>query len=139
MRFLTLIRRLRHKLMLRQAFKDGLQIGKDVRIMGLPQFGSDPSLIKIGSHVTISRDVTFITHDGATWVFRARPEYKGLESFGRIVIEDNCFIGVGSMIFPNIKIGPNAVVGAGSIVTRSVPPNTVVAGSPARPLCTVDE
>ncbi len=43
------------------------------------------------------------------------------------------------MILPGVRIGDNCVVGAGSVVTRSVPANTVVAGVPARPVCTYDE
>jgi Acetyltransferase (isoleucine patch superfamily) len=48
-----------------------------------------------------------------------------------VEIGDNCFIGVGAVILPNVRIGPNAVVGANAVVTRDVPPNAVVAGSPA--------
>lgn len=48
-----------------------------------------------------------------------------------VEIGDNCFIGVGAVILPNVRIGSNAVVGANAVVTRDVPPNTVVAGSPA--------
>ena len=57
----------------------------------------------------------------------------------RIEIKDNCFIGTGTTIMPGISIGPNAVVGAGSMVTESVPPDTVVAGVPARIICTLEE
>lgn len=139
MEILSVYRRWRDRLLLRRAIQNGLILGKDVRIMGIPRFGTEAYLISIGNHVTISTDVAFITHDGATWVFRHRPEYFGLQRFGRIDIEDNCFIGARSTLLPGIRIGPNSVVAAGSIVTRSVPPNTVVAGVPARPLFTTDE
>jgi NDP-sugar pyrophosphorylase family protein len=107
--------------------------------MGIPRFGSEPYLVRIGNHVTVSSDVHFITHDGATWVFRHREQFRGLQRFGRIDIEDNCFIGAGAFLMPNIRIGPNSVVGAASVVTKSVPPNTVVAGSPARCICSYEE
>ncbi|GBD13884.1 2,3,4,5-tetrahydropyridine-2,6-dicarboxylate N-acetyltransferase [bacterium HR24] len=129
----------RNYLLLRHYVRQGLRLGRDVRIMGKPDFGSEPYLIEIGDHVTISSRVTFVTHDGATWVFRHLPQYRGLQRFGRIVIEDNCFIGTGAIILPGVRIGPNAVVAAGAVVTRSVPPDTVVAGVPARPVCTYDE
>ena len=130
---------LRNRLLLRYYLRQGLRLGRDVRIMGKPDFGSEPYLIEIGDHVTISSRVSFVTHDGATWVFRHLPQYRGLQRFGRIVIEDNCFIGTGAIILPDVRIGPNAVVAAGAVVTRSVPPDTVVAGVPARPICTYQE
>jgi len=124
---------------LRRCIKRGLQIADDCRLMGLPNFGSEPYLISIGRHVTISSRVSFINHDGGTWVFRELPKYRGVIKFGRIVIHDNCFIGTGATIMPGVSIGPNAVVAAESVVTADVPPNTVVGGVPARVLMTVEE
>lgn len=51
---------------------------------------------------------------------------------GTIEIFDHVMIGAGSKILPNVKIGPNVIVAAGSIVTKDVPPNSVVAGVPAK-------
>jgi acetyltransferase-like isoleucine patch superfamily enzyme len=136
---LTLLSRLRNWLLLRQYLRAGLRMGKDVRIIGRPAFGSEPYLISIGNHVTISSEVGFITHDGATWVFRHLPQYRGLQRFGTIEIKDNCFIGARAILMPGISIGPNSVVGAGAVVTRFVPPNTVVAGCPARVISSVEE
>jgi acetyltransferase-like isoleucine patch superfamily enzyme len=118
--------------------RQGLKLGQDVRIIGKPDFGEEPYLIEIGDHVTVSSRVSLITHDGATWVFRDRPEYKGLQRFGRIKIGNNCFIGERSIVMPGVSIGDNCVVGAGSVVTRSVPDNCVVAGSPARYICSYE-
>jgi len=59
--------------------------------------------------------------------------------FGTIVIRDNCFIGNNAILLPGIEIGPDSAVGAGSVVTRTVPPRTIVAGNPARPIKTLDE
>lgn len=111
----------------------------DCRFMGFPTFGSEPYLVRIGRHVTIASNVSFITHDGGTWVFRDQSRYKRVIKYGRIEIHDNCFIGSRATIMPGVAIGPNAVVAAGSVVTKSVPPNTVVAGVPARFLCTVEQ
>jgi acetyltransferase-like isoleucine patch superfamily enzyme len=119
--------------------RQGMKLGKDVRIIGKPDFGDEPFLIEVGDHVTISSRVSLITHDGATWVFRDRPEYRGLQRFGRIRIGSNCFVGERSIVMPGVSIGDNCVVGAGSVVTRSVPDNCVVAGSPARYICSYDE
>jgi acetyltransferase-like isoleucine patch superfamily enzyme len=119
--------------------RQGLQIADDCRLMDLPNFGSEPYLISIGRHVTISTRVSFINHDGGTWVFRHRPEYRDVIKFGRIVIHDNCFIGSGVTLMPGVSIGPNAVVAAQSVVTDDVPEGTVAAGVPARVLMSVEQ
>lgn len=129
----------RNKWLLRSAVRRGLKLGRDVRVIGKPDFGSEPYLIEIGHHVTVSSNVTFVTHDGGTWVFRHLPEYQGLQRFGRIRVGDNCFIGTRAIILPGVTIGSNCVIGAGSVVTRSVPDNSVVAGSPARYICSYDD
>jgi acetyltransferase-like isoleucine patch superfamily enzyme len=105
----------------------------------MPDFGSEPFLISIGKHVTIAARVAFITHDGGTWVFRDQAKYREVIKYGRIVIHDNCFIGYGSTIMPGVSIGRNAVVAAHSVVTKDVPPDTVVGGAPARTLMSVEE
>jgi acetyltransferase-like isoleucine patch superfamily enzyme len=116
--------------------KKGYFIGKNNRIY-IRSFGTEPYLIKIGDHCTITTGVVFITHDGGAWVFRR--EMPELNVFGKIEIKDNCFIGINSIILPNVTIGPNSVVGAGSVVTKDVPPNSVVAGVPAKFICSVEE
>lgn len=116
--------------------KKGCLIGNNNRIF-ITDLGTEPYLIKIGNHCTITAGVTFITHDGAAWVFRE--EIPNLNVFGKIEIKDNCFIGISSIILPNVTIGPNSVVGAGSVVTKDVPPNTVVAGVPAKVICSIEE
>ena len=52
---------------------------------------------------------------------------------------DNVFIGCNSTILNNVRIGPNAIIAAGSVVTKDVPPNSVVAGVPARVIATFDD
>lgn len=114
----------------------GAQIGENCRIL-IRGLGTEPYLIRIGNHCTIAGDVAFLTHDGAAWVFT--DELPKLQRFGTIEILDNCFIGYGAILMPNVRIGPNSIVGAGAIVTKDVSPNTVVAGSPAKPICTLEE
>jgi len=114
----------------------GTRIGENCRIM-IRSLGPEPYLVSIGNHCTIAPGVAFTTHDGGTWIFSE--EIPSLQKFGRIDILDNCFIGMCSVILPGVRIGPDSVVGAGAVVTKDVPPRTVVAGSPAAPILTIDE
>jgi len=114
--------------------KQGAIIGDQCSIIPT-SLGTEPYLVRIGNHVTIASGVTFITHDGATWLFR--DEVPDLQVFGPIIIGDNCVIGQSAILFPNIRIGNNSIVGAGSVVISDVPPDTIVMGIPARPFGSV--
>ena len=117
----------------------GVKTGKDCKLIGHPNWGSEPWLIEIGNHVEISGLVNFITHDGSTWVFRRDERYKGVLRYGRIKIGDNCFIGMGTTILPDVAIGNNCIIGACSVVTKDVPEGSVYAGVPARFICKVED
>lgn len=115
-------------------------IGKNVNIVGGANFGSEPYLITIGDNTTISFDCAFVTHDAATRVIRNLPNgNKETVIYGPITVGNNCFIGCRSVILPNVKIGDNCIIGAGSIVNQDIPSNTVAAGVPCKPICTLDE
>jgi acetyltransferase-like isoleucine patch superfamily enzyme len=140
-----LIRGLRERLKLRkyndftiaEYFREqGAIVGDDCRIL-IRALSSEPWLVRIGRHCTLSIEVALVTHDGSAWLFTE--EHPSVQSFGPINIGDNCFIGARAVIMPGITIGSNSVVGAGSIVTKDVPPNTVVAGVPARPICDTEQ
>ena len=68
----------------------------------------------------------------ATHPVKAEERYNGVEYGFPVTIGDNCWIGAGAIICPNVKIGDNVVVGAGSVVVKDVESNTVVAGNPAK-------
>ena len=116
--------------------KEGVRIGYGNRIH-TRDLGSEPYLLKIGNDCVLSANVRFITHDGGSGIFRK--EIPNLNVFGKIEIKDGCFIGMDAILMPNIVIGPHSVVGAGSVVTKDVPPYSVAAGSPARVICTLEE
>lgn len=113
----------------------GVRLGEGCRIY-TANFGSEPWLIRIGNRVCISNDVTFVNHN-LNWPFQEK--YASLTSFGRIDIKDNCQIGIGATILPGVTIGPNAIIGACSVVTKDIPPDSVAAGNPARVVCTLQE
>lgn len=116
--------------------RQGAQIGDDNRLT-IRNLGQESYLIKIGNHCTIAPNVLFLSHDGATWVFTE--EYPSLQKFGPIIINDNCFIGMNSIILGNVTIGPNSIIGAGSVVTKDIPPNVVAAGNPAKVVSSIEK
>ncbi len=121
------------------AVKNGVQMGSDVRFTGSINFGTEPYLISIGNHVCIT-GATFITHDGAVWVIKGlKPDVKDIVAYGKITIKDNVFIGKNTTILRGVTIGENTVVGACSLVNKSLEPNSVYAGVPAKRICSIDE
>lgn len=113
----------------------GAQVGDDCRLYSV-QFGSEPYLISIGNHVTITGDVTLLTHDGGVWVWRhIDPK---IDYVRPVIIEDNVFIGVKAIIMPGVIVGRDSIVGAGAVVTKSVPAGSVVVGVPARVVSTTE-
>ena len=114
--------------------RSGITVGEGCRIF--TRIGStEPWLISIGNRVTISANVYFVTHDnGIIKVLDGKTDVVG-----PITIGDRCFIGMNSTILLGVTLGENCIVGAGSVVTRSFPPHTVLAGNPARAICTTEE
>ncbi|MGO9340658.1 MAG: acyltransferase [Terracidiphilus sp.] len=114
----------------------GARVGEGCRILNTT-FGPDPWLISIGDRVTVTAGVQFITHDGSTWLLR---DEKGRRyRFAPIEIGNDVFIGMNTLILPGVKIGNRVIVGAGSVVNRSIPDNCIVAGVPARFIGTFDQ
>ena len=76
------------------------------------------------------------THGGG---IVARLLYPNFDVFGCVTIGNHVYIGTNALIMPGVTIGDNALVAAGSVVTKSVPAGVVVGGNPAKILCTIDE
>ena len=111
-------------------------IGRGCSILPTTVF-SDPQITRLGNNVHFST-CTLIGHDGSIAMLNQAYGVK-LDSVGKIDIRDNVFIGYQAIVMPNVTIGPNAVVAAGSVVTKDVAEGDVVAGVPARPIGRVDD
>lgn len=107
----------------------GVNIGSDCRIY-TTYFGSEPFLITIGSHVTVTSGVKFLTHDGTGGLMRDQKGRRYL--YSPIEVGNNVFIGVNAVIMPGVKIDNNVIVAPGAVVTKSVPSGVIIAGVPAR-------
>lgn len=115
--------------------KSGCKIGENT-ILDNVNLGSEPYLVEIGNNCLIT-NVSFFTHDGSTRVLKRKFDFKGTK-YGKIIIRDNVFISH-CLIVPNVEIGPNSIVGAGSVIAKSIPPDSVYAGNPAKFICTIEE
>jgi maltose O-acetyltransferase len=107
---------------------NGLTLGRNVTIM--PGAFIDPRysfLISIGDNCSISNGVIIIAHDASTYKFT-----DGYTRLGKVEIKENCYIGTNAIILPGVSIGPNVLIAAGSVVNKTIPPNSCVAGVPAR-------
>lgn len=83
--------------------------------------------VEIGNNVTISKGVSIL--DGRLH-YAAGKQLNHISE--KIEIEDNCWVAANAILLGGIKIGENSIVAAGSVVSKSVPPNSLVAGIPAR-------
>ena len=113
----------------------GVKFGENC-LIATKNWSSEPYLIEIGNNVQITSNVSIHTHGGGHVVRQKHPDF---DTFGKVVIEDWAYIGAFSQIMPGVTIGKGALVAAGSVVTKSVTPKTVVGGNPARYICSIDE
>ena len=121
--------------------EQGVVIGKNLRLFNHKSIVIDTStqgLIEIGDNVVIAGNVTILSHDYCTSVFM----YKNVDFISgrsKVIIGSNVHIGQRVMILRGVTIGDNVIIAAGAIVTKDIPSDSVVAGVPARVVCTLDE
>ena len=117
----------------------GLKVGRKVRFVEVPQFGTEPFLIEIGDETTFSNNVRFVNHDGGQNALHFFEKYRDVRTFGRIKIGKQCLIGADTILMPGVEMQDNCILGAGSILTTSMKKGSVFAGIPAKFICTVEE
>ena len=128
------IYRLRGEYTTEKLVKMGMTVGKNFkRLNGVILDPSHCWLIEIGDNVTIAPRVHILCHDAST------KQFLNYTKIGRVNIGNNVFLGAETVVLPGVNIGNNVIIGANSTVTRDVPDNMVVAGSPARIICTLEE
>ena len=116
--------------------QEGMVIGQDTTFHEDFWRWAEPYLIEVGSHCQITHGVKALTHGGA---HVARDKEPKFDTFGKVKIGDWVYIGSNALIMPGVSIGDHCLVAAGSVVTKSVPAGYVVAGNPAKIICTTED
>ena len=134
-RVLEKLRYYRYRARMNDLVARGLVLGKNVTVEYTAYIDHNyPYLIRIGNNCSIANYVRVLAHDATVFKFT-----DGHTRVGKVELKDNCFIGEGAIILPGVTIGPNALVAAGSVVKGDVPPNSCVAGVPAKPYGRFDQ
>ena len=115
-------------------------VGKNVyvgydTIVASPVSDNSCNLI-IGDRVAIAPRVTFVLSSDANYS-KLNKIYTPIR--GVITLKDDCWIGTGSIILPGVTVGECSIVGAGSVVTKDIPPYSIAVGSPAKVIKTVSK
>jgi acetyltransferase-like isoleucine patch superfamily enzyme len=92
-----------------------------------------PQFVEIGDNFMSAPGSIILAHDASLFV------HTGSYRCQRTIIGNNVFLGANAVVLPGVRIGDGAIVGAGAIVTKDIEPYSVVAGNPARRICTVAE
>jgi maltose O-acetyltransferase len=112
----------------------GMHIGQGVNLPASTWIDTSHCfLIRIGDYCGFGEQCVLLAHDAQM------DEFLDAARLGKVVLHESCHIGTRTVILPGVELGPRTIVGAGSIVSRSLPADTVCAGNPARVLCTLDE
>jgi len=116
----------------------GVKVGKGCFISPCHISALEGYLIEVGDYVRIAKDVEFFTH-GGIYCLQIKYNDPNLDYFGKIKIGNYVSIGEGVKIMPGVIIGDDVIIGAGSVVTKSIPDNTIVAGNPIKQIGKTNE
>ncbi len=112
------------------AMGEGCYVQTDVTI-------TDPAYTRLGNNVFLT-GCRLLGHDASVLLVKRIYNIQG-DNVGKIDIRDNVWVGVNATVMPGVTIGPNAIVGAGSLVIRDVAPGTIVGGVPAKCIGYMDD
>lgn len=107
-----------------------IKVGEDCGFTGTTIVAAER--IEIGNRVQVGANSTIVDTDFHPLTPEGRLKDMANGRHRRVIIHDDVFIGMNSLILKGVEIGKGSVIGAGSVVVRSVPPRTIVAGNPAR-------
>lgn len=118
----------------------GVEVGEGTHIAARTCFidVTRPSLVTIGNNCYLNEHFTLLTHDYTTKVF-LHSGGSFVNSSGRVTIGNNVSFGHNVMVLKGVTIGDNCFIGAGSIVTKDIPSNTIAVGVPCKVIMTLDE
>lgn len=131
--FSKIFRRKKEKTIVEQIREMGGHVGDNVQIFSAKIDIRWSFLLSIGNNVVISQ-ARILLHDGSTRLFCDNHSY-----INSVTIGDNVFIGVDAIVLPGKHIGNNVVVGAGTVVSKDIPDNSVVVGNPMRIVGTYED
>lgn len=131
--FRKVLKRQKKKTIVEQIIEMGGTVGENVQIFSANIDLRWSFLLTIGSNVVISQ-ARILLHDGSTRLFCDDHSY-----INQVIIGNNVFIGVDSIVLPGKHIGNNVIIGAGTVVSKDVPDNSVVVGNPMRIIGTYDD
>lgn len=118
----------------RQLERAGLRVGEGTKLPDTLWIDSScPYAIEIGRHVGIGPDVLILAHDAQM------RRTLGVTRVAPVRIGDGCRIGARTVILPGVEIGAGTIVFAGSVVSRSLPADSVCGGSPARAISSIPQ
>jgi acetyltransferase-like isoleucine patch superfamily enzyme len=117
----------------------GVTIGEGTELFGHITIDcTRPCLVEIGRNCILTDGVILLTH-GYDWIVLREKFGEMLCSSGKVVLEENVFVGVNAVILKGVRIGKNTIIGAGSIVTHDIPANCVAAGNPCKVIMSLEE
>lgn len=122
--------------------KYNIDIGEDCMIWSPNKVYIDiqrPHLLHIGNYVKITSGVNIICHDYSRSVLMSVPGYENVGEARETYIGDNVFIGMNSIILMGSVIGDNCIIGAGSVVSGKFENNSIIAGNPAKTICSLED
>ncbi len=112
----------------------GMQIGQGVNLPSSTWIDTPHCfLISIGDWCGFGQQCLIMAHDGQM------DEFLDVGLIARVTIHESCHFGARTVILPGVEVGPRTIVGANSVVSKSLPPDTVCAGVPARVICSLED